>query len=79
MKPKNNDFPFQIELFSRKYWIIHYDRMEHIKALDNYLIADQYISRVNNLALVYKIHRIALIKYYLGFYDRRFLFFKENV
>ncbi len=60
--------------------IIYYDRMQHMKALDNYLIADQYISRVNNPAMVYKVkYGIALIKYYLGFYDEAISLFRECI
>lgn len=72
----NND-----ELIGSSYMtkgIIHYDRMEHIKALDNYLIADKYISQVNNPVLVYKIkYGIALTKYYLGFYDEAISLLRE--
>lgn len=77
-KRTNND-----ELIGSSYMtkgIIHYDRMEHSKALDNYLIADRYISEVNNPALTYKIkYGIALIKYYLGFYDEAISLFRECV
>lgn len=60
--------------------VVYYDRMQHMKALDNYLIADQYISRVNNPALAYKLkYGIALIKYYLGFYDEAISIFRECV
>jgi AraC-like DNA-binding protein len=60
--------------------IVHYNRMEHIKALDNYLIADRYISRLNNPMLVYKIkYEIAKIKYYLGFYDEAISLLRECV
>lgn len=60
--------------------IIHYRRMEHMKALDNYLIADRYISQVDNPTLVHKTkYEIAKIKYYLGFYDEAIALFRECV
>lgn len=60
--------------------IVHYDRMEHIEALDNYLIADRHISQVDNPILVYKIKfEIAKIKYYLGFYDEAISLLRECV
>jgi len=60
--------------------IVHYDCLEHMKALDNYLIADQYISQTGNLPLVYKIkYGIALTKYYLGFYDEAISLLRECV
>ena len=60
--------------------IIHYNRMEHIKALDNYLMADRYISQVDNAALVHKIkYEIAKIKYYLGFYDEATSLFRDCI
>lgn len=60
--------------------IIHYNRMEHMKALDNYLIADGYISRINNPALVHKTkYEIAKIKHYLGFYHEAIALLGECV
>lgn len=60
--------------------IIHYNRMEHMKALDNYMIADHYISRVNNPILNHKTkYEIAKIKYYLGFYDESIALLRECV
>ena len=60
--------------------IIHYRRMEHMKALDNYLIADSYISQIENPALRHKTkYEIAKIKYYLGFYDEAIALFRECV
>lgn len=72
-----------IELIGSVYMtkgIIHYDRKEQMKALDNYLIADEYISRTNNQYLTYKVKfAIGQIKYYLGFYDEAITLFKECV
>lgn len=60
--------------------IVHYNRMEHSKALDNFLIADRYISRVDNPALVHKTkYEISKIKYYLGFYDESIALLRECV
>jgi AraC-like DNA-binding protein len=57
---------------------VYYDRKEQMKALDNYLIADEYISKTSNQYQIYKIkYGIAQIKYYLGFYDEAIALFKE--
>ncbi|MGV3696993.1 tetratricopeptide repeat protein [Flavobacterium sp.] len=59
---------------------IHYDRMEHLKALDNYLLADRYISKVGNPVLTHKIkYCISQIKYYLGFYHEAIALLRECV
>lgn len=58
--------------------VIQYDRKEHMKALDSYLIADEYISKTHNQYQIYKVkYAIAQIKYYLGFYDEAIALFKE--
>ncbi|SEA25706.1 hypothetical protein SAMN05443667_10313 [Flavobacterium gillisiae] len=58
--------------------VIQYDRKEHMKALDSYLIADEYISKTHNQYQIYKVkYGIAQIKYYLGFYDEAIALFKE--
>lgn len=60
--------------------IVYHDRKEQMKALDNYLIADEYISKTNNQYLKYKTkYGIGQIKYYLGFYDEAIALFKECV
>ncbi|WP_338646093.1 AraC family transcriptional regulator [Flavobacterium sp. KS-LB2] len=60
--------------------IVFYDRKEMMKALDNYLIAEQYISKTNNYYLIYKLkYGKALTKYYLGFYHEAIALFKECV
>jgi tetratricopeptide (TPR) repeat protein len=57
---------------------IQYDRKEHMKALDSYLIADEYISKTHNQYQIHKVkYGIAQIKYYLGFYDEAIALFKE--
>lgn len=59
---------------------VYYDRKEQMKALDNYLIADEYISKTNNHYLIYKAkYVIGLIKYHLGFYDEATALFQECV
>lgn len=59
---------------------VYYDRKEHIKALDNYLIADEYISKTNNHYLIYKAkYVIGLIKNHLGFYDEATALFQECI
>ena len=72
-----------IELIGSVYMtkgIIHYDRKEHLKALDSYLVADEYISKTNNQYLIYKVkYVIGQIKYYLGFYDEAITLFKECI
>lgn len=58
--------------------IIHYDHKELSKALNNYLIADEYISKTNDEYAIHKIkYSIAHTKYYLGFYDEALALFKE--
>ena len=60
--------------------ITHYDRKEQMKALDNYLIADRYISKTNDQYLIHKVKfAIGQIKCYLGFYDEAIVLFKECV
>ena len=72
-----------IELIGSVYMtkgIVYYNRKEHINALDNYLIADEYISKTKNQYLIYKVkYVIAQIKYYLGFYDEATALFQECV
>ena len=72
-----------IELIGSVYMtkgVVHHDRREQMKALDNYLIADGYISKTNNRYLIHKVKfGIAQIKYYLGFYDEAIALFKECV
>lgn len=72
-----------IELIGSAYMtkgIVHYTRKEQMKALDNFLIADKYISQTNNQYLIYKIkYGIAQTKYYLGFYDEAISLFRECI
>ncbi|WP_284653519.1 AraC family transcriptional regulator [Flavobacterium terrisoli] len=58
--------------------IIHYSQKEHNKALDNYILADQYISQTNDKHAIYKVKfSIAHTKYYLGFYHEAISLFRE--
>ena len=60
--------------------IVFYDRKEMMKALDNYLIAEDYILKTNDAYLIYKLKYCkALTKYYLGFYHEAISLFKECV
>ncbi len=72
-----------IELIGSAYMtkgIVQYDCKEQIKALDNYLIADKYISQTSNQYLIYKVkYGIAQAKYYLGFYDEAISLLRECI
>lgn len=58
---------------------VHYERKELVKTLDNYLIADEYISRTNDQYLIHKVKfAIGQVKLYLGFYDEAIALFKES-
>lgn len=60
--------------------IVHYDRKEHTKALDNYLIADKYISQTDDSYAIHKVkYAIAQTKYYLGFYHEAIALLKECI
>lgn len=58
--------------------IIYYNQKKHNQALDNYLMADGYISQTKNKKAFYKVkYSIAHTKYYLGFYDEAISLFQE--
>jgi len=58
--------------------IVYYGQKKHKYALDNYLIADTYISNTGDKYLMYKVkYNIGNIKYYLGFYDEAISLFTE--
>ena len=60
--------------------IVYYGQKKQIMALDNYLIANSYISKTKDNYLIHKVkYHIALIKYYLGFYDEGISLLKECV
>lgn len=58
--------------------IVYYGQKKHGFALDNYLLANEYISKTNDSYLEYKVkYNIAHIKYYLGYYHEAISLFKE--
>ena len=60
--------------------IVYYGQKKHKKALDNYLIADDFISRTSDKYLLHKVkYNIASIKYFLGFYDEAISIFNECI
>ncbi|MDR6845581.1 AraC family transcriptional regulator [Flavobacterium granuli] len=57
---------------------VFYSQKQQKQALDNYIIANNYISRTNDDYLKYKVkYCIAQVKYYLGFYDEAISLLKE--
>ncbi|MFV8334662.1 tetratricopeptide repeat protein [Flavobacterium sp. RSP29] len=60
--------------------IVYYAQKKHNYALDNYLIANNFISKTNDKYLIFKTkYNIAHIKYYLGFYDEAISLFRECI
>ena len=60
--------------------IVYYAQKKHNYALDNYLIANNFISKTNDSYLIYKVkYNIANIKYYLRFYDEAISLFRECI
>lgn len=60
--------------------IVYYTQKKHNMALDNYLIANAFISKTNDKYLTYKVkYNIAHIKYYLRFYDEAISLFRECI
>jgi len=60
--------------------ILHYDSKEKLEALENYMIADEYISKTKNHYLSHKVkYVIAQIKYTLEFYEDATQLFQECV
>ncbi|MBK0368240.1 helix-turn-helix domain-containing protein [Flavobacterium agrisoli] len=58
--------------------IVYYGRKQQDKAMDNYLIANNYISKTDDLYLKYKVkYHIALSKLYIGFYDEAISLLRE--
>ena len=57
-----------------------YGRKEHKSALDNFILADEYISKTNDRYSIYKVkYGIAQTKYYLGFYDEAIGLFRQCI
>ncbi len=58
--------------------IVYYGRKQQDKAMDNYLIANSYISKTNDLYLQYKVkYHIGLTKLFIGFYDEAISLLRE--
>lgn len=59
---------------------VFYGRKEHKKALDNFILADSYISKTEDEFSIHKVkYGIAQTKYYLGFYDEAISLFRECI
>lgn len=59
---------------------VFYGKKEHNKALDNFIIADTYISKTNDEYSIFKLkYGIAQTKSYLGFYDEAISLFRECI
>ena len=60
--------------------IAYYGQKKHSFALDNYLLANEHISKTNDSYLKYKVkYNIAHIKYYLGYYEEAISLFKDCI
>jgi len=60
--------------------IVYYSLKRHNSALDNYIIANSFISKTSDDYLKYKLkYHIALIKLYLGYYDEAISLLKECI
>lgn len=58
--------------------IVFYGRKDQEKAMDNYLMANSYISKTNDDYQKYKVkYHIALTKLYIGFYDEAISLLRE--
>lgn len=59
---------------------VYYGQKDNKNALDNFLLADEYISKTDDNYSIYKIKfGIAQTKYYLGFYDEAISLFRECI
>ena len=60
--------------------IVYYGQKKQNNALDNYIIANKFISKTNDEYLIYKVkYNIAQIKYYLKFYEEAISLLKECI
>ncbi len=58
--------------------IVYYGLKQQNNALDNYIIANNYISRTNDNYLIHKVkYNIAQVKSYLGYYDEAISLLQE--
>jgi tetratricopeptide (TPR) repeat protein/AraC-like DNA-binding protein len=57
-----------------------YDNKEYTKALDNYIVANGYISKTNDKYLIHKVkYTIAQTKYYLGYFEEAIALFTDCI
>jgi AraC-like DNA-binding protein len=60
--------------------IVFYSQKQQSNALDNYIIANNYIAKTNDGYLIHKVkYNMGQVKYYLGFYDEAISLLKECV
>ncbi|KIA95722.1 MULTISPECIES: AraC family transcriptional regulator [unclassified Flavobacterium] len=60
--------------------IVYYREKEHSAALDNYIMANNFIAKTSDTYLFYKVkYNMALIKYYLGSYDEAIVLLQKCV
>ena len=60
--------------------IVYYGQNNYAEALSNYIIATQYISKTKDKYQIYKTkYNLALMKYYLGYYDEALSLLNECV
>lgn len=60
--------------------IVFYSQKKLSNALDNYIIANNYIAKTNDDYLIHKVkYNMGQVKYYLGFYDEAISLLKECV
>jgi len=60
--------------------IIYYQQNRHQQALDNYILANKYLSSTKDAYLKHKVkYSIAQIKYYLGYYHEAIALFRECI
>lgn len=58
--------------------IVYYGQKQQIEAMDSYLTANRFISMTNDAYQIHKVkYHMALIKFYIGFYDEAISLFKE--
>lgn len=59
---------------------VYFGQKDNKNALDNFLLADEYISKTDDSYSIYKVkYCIAQTKYYLGFYDEAISLFRECI
>jgi AraC-like DNA-binding protein len=60
--------------------ISYYALKQHNYALDNYIIANSYLANSSDKYLIHKLkYHIALVKYYLGYYDESISLLKQCI